>query len=183
MAPLLSCSLALLLSCSLALLLSCSLALLLHEVYEAPDGTQYTDKAEAMAMIRNQSGPAIAALVALSDKFVICKKILEEQTSKTEEQNIEDIDMHMDCLNDPEILRKNMAKGQTSKWLNHLDDVLIMGHYHHDAVALLAVLQQEEAVDIASQGVFHDAVCLLFFSSSFCSFSKLSNCPFIFFLG
>ena len=38
---------------------------------------------------------------------------------------IEDIDMHMDCLNDPEILRKNMAKGQTSKWLNHLDDVLI----------------------------------------------------------
>ena len=117
-----------------------------------------------MAMIRNQSGPAIAALVALKDKFAICKKILEEQTTHSTEETeeggeIEDIDMHMDCLNDPEILRKNMAKGQTSKWLNHLDDVLIMGQYQQDAVALLAVLQQEaEKLWEPADGIGHTIV-------------------------
>jgi hypothetical protein len=139
-----------------------------REVFQAPDGTKYTDRAEVDERIKNQSGPAISALSALSGQFAICKKILAEQTKKQQDgkegssssssssssslDKIEDIDMHMDCLNHPDILRKNMKDGQASKWLNHLDDILIIEQFHSEAETLLEELKKEDPVEVAKKG-------------------------------
>ena len=153
-----------------------------REVYQAPDGTQYEKEEEAKVkeLMKNQSGPAISALQTLASKFVICKTILEEQKQGADEDNYtphgyNDIDMHMDCLNHQDLLRKNLKEGMTSKWLNHLDDCLIMTQYADEAKDLLVQLKANPELSIVAEDVLKVTRADVKFSSSSSSSSSTSS--------